>query len=132
LDNVLYANAAFSGLTGVLLLFATQIVGAWLGVSQTLPLVVLGIGLLVYGAVIVVTARATELRSAAIWSFVALDVGWVVGSLALLAIEGVVVEPSGRWLVVSVATVVALFAGLQTYALGATRMTGAETSSSKG
>ena len=57
------------------------------------------------------TARRQPIPDAAAWAAIVLDLGWVVGSVALIEVG--VLSPIGTGLVALVAAVVLIFAGLQ-------------------
>lgn len=112
LHRSLAANAVFSGASGALLAAASGPVAAFLGwTNSSAPPVLLGIGvaLLAFAAVLVLTARVPRPNETVVRTIVALDVAWVLGSGMLLVLG---LAPSGRGAAIigGVAAVVALLA----------------------
>lgn len=116
----LLANAGFSTLCGLTLLLAGGALEPVLG-APALALRVVGLLLLPFALGLGLNAcRATPRRSEA-WLAVALDLVWVLGSVLLILGELWPLTVAGRWSVIGVAEVVALFALLQTLGLRRTR-----------
>lgn len=120
LRNVLYANAGFSGGTGLLMVLVPSAVGSWVGWSLPVLWVGIGLSLLGYAGALVLAARRAP-TSAFVWWFVGLDAAWVAASFAVLSAGTLVPDSTGRGLISAVALVVAMLAGLQIYGLGASR-----------
>ncbi len=116
LQNVLRANAAFSGLSGLLMLVFSARLAETLGGLPLWIVLAIGVGLLVYAADLVWTARAKVKRSA-VALFVAADCGWVIGSALFLLLAPFSPTELGVGLVVGAALIVGLFAGAQALAL---------------
>jgi len=124
LKRALAANAAFSGLTGVIAVAAAETLipvlftsGDWeIGLSAATVLRVLGIGLCLFAAGVAWTARQPHASGAMILLICGLDAAWVVASAGLVVFAGAAFTGLGLILVVAVALLVALFAGAQTVA----------------
>ena len=80
----LAANAAFSGLSGLVLLLVPGPVGGWIGVPEAGWLRALGGGLLAFGAALAVLARSDRPDGAFVKAATAADFAWVGGSAVLL------------------------------------------------
>lgn len=115
LRRALQANGAFSALSGVVLIVAARPLAAWLGLTDTLILIVTGVSLLLYAAGLFRNARREIINHLEAWTAVILDVAWVIGS-AVVIFAGVLTT-TGNWLVAIVADIVLLFGGLQLYGL---------------
>lgn len=121
LRRSLQANAAFSAISGLLLVAAAQPIGRLIGFELPALYVALGLGLMGFALALFAIARRPVLRPMeARWASL-LDLGWVVGSVGLLVLPDLAITLEGRWLIALVADTVALFALLQW--LGLQRLT---------
>jgi len=111
LRKALLANASFSTLSGLVLIFAERWVVRLLGLPETINLITLGISLLVFAAILVLFARKTPIKLLDAWIAVLLDAAWVIGSYPLLFV--VRFSTSGKWVVGIVAEVIMVFGLLQ-------------------
>jgi hypothetical protein len=111
LRRALLANASFSTVSGLVLVFAQRRIVQLLGLPDTINLIGVGISLLVFAAMLVVFARKEHLKLSDAWIAVILDTAWVLGSYPLLFVAPF--STSGKWLVGIVAEVVMVFALLQ-------------------
>ena len=111
LRKALLANASFSTLSGLVLIFAERWVVRLLGLPETINLITLGISLLVFAAILVLFARKTPIKLLDAWIAVLLDAAWVIGSYPLLFV--VPFSTSGKWVVGIVAELVMVFALVQ-------------------
>ena len=111
LRNALMGNALFSTLSGVTILFAQGWVLRILGLSSSVNLLILGIGLIVFAATLVINARKQQVKKSDAWIAVLMDLAWVVGSSVLIFV--VPFSTEGKWVVGVVAEIVLLFAVLQ-------------------
>ena len=111
LRAALLANAAFSTLSGLIILFAPAWVARVLGLSGDVNLMILGIGLIAFAAILVTNARRQQVKRSEAWIAVSLDLAWVLGSYTIIFL--VPFSPAGTWIVALVAELVLLFAVLQ-------------------
>jgi hypothetical protein len=111
LRRSLLANAAFSGLSGLVFLAASQPLAAFIGLTEPSTLTVVAVCLLLFAGGLFLNARRPVVRRAEAWAAVALDFGWVLGS-GIVIWTGVL-SVQGNWAVAAVADVVLLFAILQ-------------------
>jgi len=111
LRRALLANASFSTISGLVLVFAQRWVVRLLGLPETIDLSTLGISLLVFAAILVLFARKNPIKLLDAWIAVILDAAWVIGSYPLLFV--VPFSISGKWVVGIVAEVVMVFAFMQ-------------------
>ncbi|MCA9618169.1 MAG: SRPBCC family protein [Myxococcales bacterium] len=86
LRRALFANAAFSCLTGSTLLVAPQAVASHLAEAPEVALRALGAGLLLFAGGLLWQATRRELRLALALATVVADLSWVLGSLAIIAL----------------------------------------------
>jgi hypothetical protein len=111
LRSTLVINGVSTVLCGLVLLAVPGTLAELLGVSAPALLAVVGGGLVLYAAGLFWTARRRPIPDAAAWAAIVLDLGWVVGSVALIEVG--VLSPIGTGLVALVAAVVLIFAVLQ-------------------
>lgn len=117
------ANAGFSTLCGLILLLAGGALEPELG-APALALRAVGLLLLPFALGLGLNARRATPRRGEAWLAVALDLGWVLGSVLLILGELWPLTVAGRWSVIGVAGVVALFAVLQALGLRRARAAG--------
>ncbi|RMH00702.1 MAG: hypothetical protein D6706_03240 [Chloroflexi bacterium] len=122
LRQVLRGNGIFSEVSGLFFIVAAGPIGRFLGADTPLVYVILGIGLVGYGALLLLATRRVEVRSVG-KTAVALDLLWVIGSYALILSNIIPFTTAGKWAVGIIAEVVALFATLQIYGLWRMRHT---------
>jgi hypothetical protein len=117
LRRALQANAVFSALSGVLLIFDSGPIDAVLGLGSPTALTILG-GLILVGAASVgwIALQPTIDRGSA-RAIVALDVAWVIASVILLLTGVLHLTVAGDWVIGIIAIVVADFALLESYGL---------------
>ena len=111
LRKALMGNALFSTLSGLTILFAQSWVLRILGLAQTVNLLILGIGLLLFAATLVINARRQQVKISDAWIAVWADLVWVLGSYALIFVMPF--STGGKWVVGVVAELVLVFAVLQ-------------------
>jgi hypothetical protein len=85
----------------------------FLGVGQPLFYVVMGVALLLYGAILLWLNRGETVDRRVAWLAILLDLLWVGGSVLLLVTGWIAFSSGGKWAVAIVADIVALFALLQ-------------------
>ena len=113
LRKALLANASFSALCGVELLFWPAAVGALLGDLPLVALQVLGVGLLLFAAQLVWVATRREVDAVQVRMITWMDWGWVVATPVAMLLLGEYLIVSGYLLLVAIAGVVALCAYFQ-------------------
>jgi len=111
LRTALLGNALFSTLSGLTILFAQGWVLRILGLSSSVNLLILGVGLIVFALTLVINARKQQVKKSDAWIAVLMDLAWVVGSYVLIFL--VPFSTQGKWVVAIVAELVLLFAVLQ-------------------
>ena len=85
-------------------------ISALIGLDAPFILALLGVGLVLYATALCFFARQRPISSYVAWTAIAMDDGWVIGSIALLVFAPTLFSPFGIWLVAVVAAVVAGFA----------------------
>jgi hypothetical protein len=118
----LVADAAVSGLAGLLMIIGAGYLGTLLGVPDPL-LRIVGVCLLLYAAVLAYLASRESLPRAAVWGVIGCNVFWTLDSFLLLLSGWINPTALGQVLIAVQAVAVAIFAGIQY--LGLQRSTGA-------
>ncbi len=111
LRSTLVINAISTALCGLALLLAPAPLAELLGGSPPAILAGVGAGLVLYAAGLVWTARRQPIPGAAAWAAIVLDLGWVLGSVAVVELG--ILSSIGAGLVALVAALVLVFAVLQ-------------------
>ncbi len=112
LRSALHANAAFSATTGLAMAALPNSVGSLIGLQNPFPLTIVGLGLIVYSAYLLVLARGGKLM---VLSLIATfgDLAWTLGTVLLFAFAPGVFSIAGWGVAFLVAIIVSLFAALQ-------------------
>jgi len=112
--RILYANAIFCALSGLVLAFASKPVAAFLGIPSSSGILLgLGIVLLVYADIVYIFAKREEISKGFVLFVVIADSLWVLDSILLLVTDWVPLSTAGMWAVGIIAVIVDLFATLQ-------------------
>jgi len=111
--SILYANAIFSGVSGLLFIIASQPIARFLGINIPLAILMLGVGLVGYAALLYLNASRPEISRSFVLFAVVADSVWVLLSIILLLTNWLPLTVSGRWVVGIVAALVDVFATLQ-------------------
>lgn len=111
LRSTLVINGVSTVLCGLALLLAPAALADLLGVSPPALLAAVGAGLVLYASGLFWAARRHPIPGAAAWAAIVLDLGWVVGSVAVVELG--ILTRVGAGLVALVAGVVLIFAVLQ-------------------
>ena len=112
LKKALAGNAVFSVVSGVAILFANRWLVKFLGLPEDVSLAILGVGLIVYAAILWFNARRPKIKITGAWIAVVMDAVWVIGSYVLIFV--VPFSIGGKWVVAAlVAELVLAFAVVQ-------------------
>lgn len=106
-------NAAFSTLTGGFMLLNAQRVSAFIGIGAPWMYLLVGAGLLVFAADLVVHSQTLERAARKAVYFSIADIAWVIGSAILLITRPTGLQPHGTVAVVLVAIIVSVLAWFQ-------------------
>lgn len=112
LRTTLTANAAFSGLAGLVTAALSGVLAEPLGIPRAV-LVVVGLGLVPYALMLRRFAADTALGPAQARIAIGADLAWVVASIAVLAVSPASLTTLGHWVIGVVALGVGDFAALQ-------------------
>lgn len=113
LRRALQGNGIFSTLSGIIFLAAAAPVATFMGLNTSLPLTILGVGLIAY-ALLFFWQTNKEFIAANFAVFaIAADVLWIIGSWALILFDPFNFTVAGKWAVGLIAEAVFVFAVVQ-------------------
>ena len=117
LINALGANGAFSALSGISMLIAPAAIAGFLGPIPEGQIFEMGIMLLLFGAVLLTYFMQKRVRKIDAIVVSVLDLGWVIGSIALINLQPNLFSEGGSIAVIAVGVIVLTFFDLQILAL---------------
>lgn len=117
LTTVLRADGVFALLSGAVTILAAGPIADLIGLGATLPLIILGVVLLLYGGDLLYFAGRKPINRRIAQAAIILNLLWVVGSYLGLLMGWFPVNTAGKWAIALVAEVVLLFAILEFIAL---------------
>jgi len=109
LMRALKQNAAFSGISGLVLLLFPEFVARFLGVGAPWFFQALGVGLLLFAADLIHQTRQTKPSPLRAMSSALADFAWVLGTAVILLIWGKDIAIQGWVALVVIALIVAQF-----------------------
>lgn len=124
LKLALRLNAAFSLITGAILTLFSHSAASLFGVSLTAPFWLIGIGLLLFSAVVYSVSCQSPVHLIYVFAIIILDIGWVIGSIAVITLGLFDISSAGYSAIASVAVIVSGFAIHQSHALMHTHSAG--------
>ena len=107
--SAFYGNAAFSGASGLLFLLAANPVSSFLGVTESMVIVIVGVVCLGYAALLFYNASRPVIEPAFALFTVFADSLWVLGSIVLLVAGWLPLTAEGKWAVAIAAMIVDAF-----------------------
>ena len=117
LRGALRANAAFSGLSAIVLVGSSGAAASFLGAAEPVEMLSLGVQLGVFAVFLAWLSRRPAIPRWPVIVVIALDLLWVVSSAALLLSPPDPLTVGGRWAIGLVAGAVLVFADLQFFGL---------------
>lgn len=114
LRRALRGNSIFSIVSGLLITFGAAPIASLMGIADaSLILTIMGVGILGFAAFLwTMTAKPALNRKLAIAVFI-MDAAWVIASLMILVMNAFSLSTEGRWTILIVADIVAVFAVLE-------------------
>ncbi len=112
LRNALRGNAFFSMASGLVALVLAGPISEFMEIP-TIVLVVVGVGVLIFGIALLVNARRNEVNITAAWITVIADDIWVITALVLIFAFPDLISDGGKVLFGGISVVVAIFGVLQ-------------------
>jgi hypothetical protein len=113
LDKVLRADGIFALFSGTLLVIAASPIANLIAIDQPVILIVLGLVLFGYGAMLLVSAGRENMNRQVAWLAIILNSVWVIASYLGLFLGWFPVNTAGNWAIALVAEAVAIFAILE-------------------
>ncbi len=113
LKRALLSNAAFSSISGFSMLVFSAPLSQLIGLSQPVPLRLIGAGLLLFAGSIIWTATRPSIPAKAVRAIIWQDWAWVAASAVVILLQAFDLSNIGYFLIAGVAAIVALFAVLQ-------------------
>ncbi|MCG8313652.1 MAG: hypothetical protein MI976_10580 [Pseudomonadales bacterium] len=113
LKKVLLSNAAFSALTGLVLIAAHPFIAQLMGGHPQWIYLALGIGLCVFAVDVGFIATRNKINEAWVKLILAADVAWVIASVAIIAFGQTYLSYEGNVLILTIALLVTLFSLLE-------------------
>lgn len=110
-------DGLFSGIGGILAIGFSQPLAALTGIQPPLALIIVGIGLLDYAALLLWASTRPLPPTRIIITAIILNILWIIGSVALLLGGWLPLTVIGKWLIALIAFLVADFAIWQGWAL---------------
>ena len=110
LRRALLGNSIFSALSGLFFLLGAAPIATFLGLDMPMMISFLGVDLLVFAAIVYKVATASPINRTFASVIIALDVVWVIGSIALIFGNFIPLTTGGKWAIAIIADIVSLFA----------------------
>lgn len=110
LRRPLALDGLFSGIGGVLALVFAQPLATLTGIQPPLALIIVGIGLLDYAALLLWASTRPQPTPRIATAAIILNVLWIIGSIALLLGGWLPLTAAGKWMIGIVGVLVAGFA----------------------
>lgn len=112
LRTTLFVNAGFSTLSAFDFIFFDRFLTDLIVKDIAFSLIPIGVSLLLFAAFVAFTATRQKINRWFVWTIVAMDLGWVLGSIALVGFATVTTF-IGNVLILGVAAIIGVFAVLQ-------------------
>ena len=113
IKTALLGNAIFSTISGLLLLFFSNSINTWMGISLSWILPLIGLGLLGFAASLFLLSRKQTITRNAVIAVIIQDALWVLGSIIIVALGAFNLSEIGYEMIIVVAIIVAGFGGWQ-------------------
>src|SRR5262245_22833441 len=110
LRRAIQADGLLGGIgSGVLLILGANPIASFMGLANSLPIIVIGIGLIVWGVALIWLSSRPVIERQFVNTILVANAVWVIGSFIILAADLFGLTTGGRWAVLIVADVVVLF-----------------------
>jgi len=113
LRNALYGNSIFCATSGLAFTLFSGPIASFLGLSASWIILVLGIGLLLYGIEVFIFARKENISHGFAKFVIGADIVWVLGSALLIFTNLVAFTSPGKWAIAIIADIGLGFAVVQ-------------------
>jgi len=115
--NTLRGNAIFSVVSGLFFTFAAGPIATFVGISSSVAVVVIGLGLFPFAYAVFRVANSVSLNKQNIKTIIGLDIAWVIASYVFLFAAWSMLTVGGRWFVALQGEAIFLFALFQSIGL---------------
>jgi len=95
--------------SGAILTVAANPIASFMGLANSLPILVIGLGLIAWGVALLWVSSRPVIERHYVMTILATNAIWVIGSLIILAADLFALTTGGRWAVLIVADVVIAF-----------------------
>ena len=95
--------------SGAILTVAASPIASFMGLANSLPVLVIGLGLIAWGVALLWVSSHPVIERHYVMTIIAANALWVIGSLIILAADFFALTTGGRWAVLIVADVVVAF-----------------------
>jgi hypothetical protein len=110
LRRALQADGVLGGIaSGVLCVLGASPIATFMGLANSLPVLVIGIGLISWGVVLLTLSSRPVIEQRFVAAVITVNIVWIVASLVILAADLFGLTTGGRWTVLIVSDVVLLF-----------------------
>ena len=113
LRNAFYGNSIFCTTSGLAFVLFSGPIAELLGLSVSWVILVLGIGLVLYGIEVFMFARKESISEGFSKFVIGADLAWVLGSAVLIFTNVVDFTTAGKWAIAIIADIVLAFAIVQ-------------------
>jgi hypothetical protein len=113
LKSTLKGNALFSLGSGLSLILLSDQIMAFLAITSTFPLKLIGFGLLFFVLFLTFVAYKNKLNTGLVYTIIALDIAWVIASILILIFDPFAISFPGKSVIFLIAMIVSVFALLQ-------------------
>lgn len=113
LRNALDGNSIFCSTSGLAFALFSTPIATFLGLSSSWIILVLSIGLLLYGIEVFLFAKKESISAGFVKFVISADLAWVLGSVVLIFSNLVSFTAAGKWAIAIIADIVLVFAILQ-------------------
>lgn len=117
LQLALRLNAAFSMITGIIMVLFPETLATLFDIEITAPFWLIGIGLLLFSTAVYVVSRQSSIHLIQVFIIILLDIGWVIGSIAIIGLGLFGISAGEQLAIAGVGFIVLGFALHQSYAL---------------
>lgn len=124
LQLALSLNAAFSMITGIIMILFPQSLATLFAIEITTPFWLIGIGLVLFSTAVYVLSRQSPIHLIQVFIIILLDIGWVIGSIAVIGLGLFSISAAGQLAIAGIGVIVSGFALHQSYALMHVHSTG--------
>jgi hypothetical protein len=110
LQSAVRGNSVFSAISGAILVVASGSIASFMGIASPIPLLVMGTGIVGFALIMFYIISRHPISISFGRMIFAVDTAWVVATVLILAFDLFGLTTEGRWLLLIIGDIVALFA----------------------